>query len=485
MKRKRLYNRILSIMLVLLLVSIPVFNPALFGQETEAHAISGSSAMTYIQAMNPAYTAQFVAWLLVELASMGIAFANLSELLTYTNNTDFRTLVSDLWDEYCLDHPATGLYFNSLGWAWSSIAESTWAGLKDTVNNIFPRTVNVSQEKLVDSGYEIMYNKGQKYMLYENTYAPPATITNWNSSTYLYTYEYLLANKTYKFNDDEYKINTIYDSGWKYQLTRNGTVLYTSSAQSGYYDFSMIPMVSWINDNGAANPDGAVYKLYFYPIGLIGSAAGITSHYNFTRYITGDNVYDTWIYSISEPSVNEMILGHEIEDSDTDSMNVYYPADKIAQLISLLEGELGEQDADDVDLPTPTNTYVETNNTYITNISNEYVQEQAPAIPDTDVADVALELPSIPGDWEMPGTTLLTKFPFCIPFDLYRSFTMFQADAEIPEFTIPFGITSIGYSTNIVIDLEPYQGLVNMARWFLLAMFIVGLIMATRGLIKG
>lgn len=97
-------------------------------------------------------------------------------------------------------------------------------------------------------------------------------------------------------------------------------------------------------------------------------------------------------------------------------------------------------------------------------------------VPITDNPDVEqMKLPIV----------LMNKFPFCIPFDLAKAFGSLQAAPQSPRFEVPFEIDSLNYSYNFVLDLDDFNGVVKIARWFILLAFIITLIMATRGLIKG
>lgn len=80
---------------------------------------------------------------------------------------------------------------------------------------------------------------------------------------------------------------------------------------------------------------------------------------------------------------------------------------------------------------------------------------------------------------------ITTKFPFCIPFDVLRTVQMLSAPAETPVFEIPFKAEFIGVDETITIDFSQFDTLAAIMRWMLSALFLLGLIMATRNLIKG
>lgn len=81
-------------------------------------------------------------------------------------------------------------------------------------------------------------------------------------------------------------------------------------------------------------------------------------------------------------------------------------------------------------------------------------------------------------------SSITTKFPFSLPFDIYNIFNIFSAEPQAPKFTIPFDFTSIGGDVyNINIDLSDYEWIANIIRWILYAIFIAGLVLLTNKLI--
>lgn len=76
-------------------------------------------------------------------------------------------------------------------------------------------------------------------------------------------------------------------------------------------------------------------------------------------------------------------------------------------------------------------------------------------------------------------------FPFCIPFDLVDCFKLFNAEPVTPrvEFPVHFGI--INYDHTFVIDLKDFDKVAVVCRSTFLIIYMTGLILATRALIKG
>ena len=74
-----------------------------------------------------------------------------------------------------------------------------------------------------------------------------------------------------------------------------------------------------------------------------------------------------------------------------------------------------------------------------------------------------------------------TKFPFCMPFDLFTTLGVLSAPAVIPHFDLPFNFNIFGTQTeNIIsIDLTQYEKLARFSRDAFTVLFVVGLIMLT------
>ena len=80
---------------------------------------------------------------------------------------------------------------------------------------------------------------------------------------------------------------------------------------------------------------------------------------------------------------------------------------------------------------------------------------------------------------------LKTLFPFCIPFDLIDCIRLFNAEPQTPkiDFPIHFPIVNVDYT--FTIDLKDFDGVAKICRSMFLIMFIIGLVFATRPLIRG
>ena len=111
-----------------------------------------------------------------------------------------------------------------------------------------------------------------------------------------------------------------------------------------------------------------------------------------------------------------------------------------------------------------------------------------PAIPEdvVGVDKVTGEEESIPpyvgtGDYTLDLTSF---FPFCIPFDIYRMFSMFTSNPVAPSFDLPINYPGV-INENIHIDLSDYDNAAAMLRGVEVIVFCLLLAAGTRKLLFG
>jgi hypothetical protein len=104
--------------------------------------------------------------------------------------------------------------------------------------------------------------------------------------------------------------------------------------------------------------------------------------------------------------------------------------------------------------------------------------------PDPDNPDKPTN-PDIPTNNDIFLADLKHLFPFCIPFDLVDCFKLFNAEPVTPRVEIPVHFGIINYDHTFVIDLKDFNGVAVVCRSAFLIIYMAGLILATRALIKG
>lgn len=86
------------------------------------------------------------------------------------------------------------------------------------------------------------------------------------------------------------------------------------------------------------------------------------------------------------------------------------------------------------------------------------------------------------GDISLPKL-IISKFPFCIPFDVARLIGLLEADPKTPIFHVPLKVGTI-LNEELVLDLSQWDNAVRIIRWGELLVFVAGLVLVTRNYIK-
>lgn len=88
-------------------------------------------------------------------------------------------------------------------------------------------------------------------------------------------------------------------------------------------------------------------------------------------------------------------------------------------------------------------------------------------------------------DSAQPVVDLSKFFPFCIPFDLIHLIQVLDADPVAPKWTLKLEPPQFPVEWEVVLDLSNFESLAKIFRTGETLLFVVGLILITRGIIKG
>lgn len=101
----------------------------------------------------------------------------------------------------------------------------------------------------------------------------------------------------------------------------------------------------------------------------------------------------------------------------------------------------------------------------------------------TDTITSALDTPD---SGELPDFKfdLRELFPFCIPFDIYRLLSSFDAEPQAPHVQIPIVIDSINFQYNLDLDFSAWNSVAQAMRTAELIVYAIGLAWATGKVIK-
>lgn len=98
-------------------------------------------------------------------------------------------------------------------------------------------------------------------------------------------------------------------------------------------------------------------------------------------------------------------------------------------------------------------------------------------------ADAALNFDPL----KIAGQTFSKKFPFCLPFDLYRAFKQFDYDTggKAPVYEIPLNFGEQFGTHYIVLDMAKWTPVANIVKWCVYVSFMVSLIIITKKVMGG
>lgn len=104
---------------------------------------------------------------------------------------------------------------------------------------------------------------------------------------------------------------------------------------------------------------------------------------------------------------------------------------------------------------------------------------------DPDPSASPTPLPGGGLSYTKPVVDLSKFFPFCIPFDLIHLIQALDAEPVAPKWTLKLEPPQFPVEWEVVIDLADFESLAKIFRTGETLLFVVGLILITRGIIKG
>lgn len=106
--------------------------------------------------------------------------------------------------------------------------------------------------------------------------------------------------------------------------------------------------------------------------------------------------------------------------------------------------------------------------------------------PDPEPSATATPTPGTGGlPYTKPVVDLSKFFPFCIPFDLIHLVQALDADPVAPKWTLKLEPPQFPVEWEVTLDLSQFESLAKIFRTGETLLFVVGLILITRGIIKG
>ena len=262
-----------------------------------------------------------------------------------------------------------------------------------------------------------------------------------------------------------------------YMQNNAGTKLLTS------FNFFNSYGVTAVSDYYFAS--GAISSSYMYFYGGVEDSKGqhwtagdVDISLPFTLSFPGCPVPNVLAPDLAYPSDNTLVRMPDIPSVDTDTGEAVFPAD-------------AAYTKDAVSVPYPTDA----DGVKVPDIPYDKVVDQStgkalddtgtdtdnPSKPGEDTDKPNVNWPSA-GDISLPKL-IISKFPFCIPFDVARLIGLLEADPKTPIFHVPLKVGTI-LDEEIVLDLSQWDNAVRIIRWGELIVFVAGLVLVTRNYIK-
>lgn len=489
-------KRIVSILLILCIVLTLVIFPSLTIITTNRNKVLALSALDSLLLM---YPAEFISWTVSQWASMGMQGQNLADQLQYMNrNGDIDSYFQNVYAKY-LEKVHTqklfvGTYFRTVGSFWENIynggdgitgVKELWTASSDPVS---PYYIDLSNPTTNYHMYPMLKYEGQDPEVYLQTYGNKTYY--WLDSYKNLIIDYGLQDAT--IGNKRYTVdgsNKRY-AQWLESVNGAASLIVAQQDLGAYSDIIIkvgyVPILSWININGALDGNGNKYKLSLWRSYIYSDDNGATSMWgkdnilNIIEIVNSVNAADIETISVQTP-FNSAVISQVLNPIDipAETFVDYTIDDSFIAAIALLQEGIADGIATVADssiaMPTTDDYAVVTDIPAIAAI----VGTVAVAIPDV----IPIKFPHIE-IYKVP-TLITTKFPFSIPWDLTRAITMMSVPAVTPVFIIPFVIERLGINETVEIDFAQFEIIAKITRWFILVLFMIGLILATRGLIKG
>lgn len=232
------------------------------------------------------------------------------------------------------------------------------------------------------------------------------------------------------------------------------------------------------------------YYFYFYSKQPNGDVVTSTERY-FSSFLGANNVsnvavvkgfYDIAVPTpdLAYPSDNYLVRMPDIPSVDTATGEVTYP-DSIPYTKDAVAAPypIGDDGVKVPDIPYD----IPVDQTSGKPMDDTGTDTDTPSKPGegTDTDKPSVNWPSA-GDISLPKL-IISKFPFCIPFDVARLIGLLEADPKTPVFHVPLKVGTI-LDEEIVLDLSQWDNAVRIIRWGELIVFVAGLVLVTRNYIK-
>ena len=202
-----------------------------------------------------------------------------------------------------------------------------------------------------------------------------------------------------------------------------------------------------------------------------------------------DGVIPNTTNTILNPTTNtytgpDVIPTYPMEDGQT----IYYPEEQEVTDGGILSGGISgslNPSFDDKKTPTTTIPFPAVNSPAWTGTLTQTDVATGEITSTTDIAVTpnisSIDLPNSDSDFVLKG--LSEKFPFSIPWDIYRFYQVLNVDAEAPHLQGTIDLHIVDW--NIDMNLSQFNDIAKIFRNLVFFSFLIGLILITRNQIRG
>lgn len=285
-----------------------------------------------------------------------------------------------------------------------------------------------------------------------------------------------------------------YHGSWYGKLSRNGVEVNDKKMPEAYWNLSDALVTSGIYLYHPFNDSPEVWFRLALRVPSGGSDVSVftydlpaQSDTDF-QLVSGNTLSSTIGASIpvtapsdlAYPSDNTLVRMPDIPSVDTDTGETVFPSD--AAYTKDAVSVPYPTDADGVKVPDiPYDKVVDQSTGKALDDTGTDTDNPSKPGEGTDTDKPSVNWPSA-GDISLPKL-IISKFPFCIPFDVARLIGLLEADPKTPIFHVPLKVGTI-LDEEIVLDLSQWDNAVRIIRWGELIVFVAGLVLVTRNYIK-
>lgn len=282
-----------------------------------------------------------------------------------------------------------------------------------------------------------------------------------------------------------------FQSSSNYVYNYDGFVI-NSINNAGQWDIKQY--ISKVYDNGTIST--STYGWYYSPVYQNKSgpiSAGLAQGYGVPTVLNPSSEYYEGDLGLAPDTNLEQLLGHIFDGIENGDI--------------VIDGEIVEPGPAPTPVPTPVPINPDTPlqdvpweglNDLLDQTAqgiNEQIQSQTQSITSAQEAtteavesltDTITSALDVPDSEELPDFKfdLRELFPFCIPFDIYRLLSSFDADPVAPHVQLPIVIESIGFSYNLDLDFAVWNPVAQAMRTAELIVYAIALAWATGKVIK-